>query len=101
MNILITGGAGFLGYHLAQFLKRKGHTITLLDLHEFDKKEYPGNYNLVIGDVRDKQLVSALTKGTDMIIHAAAALPLEKPEEIRTTTVDGTRIVLQAALKNK
>jgi len=101
MNILITGGAGFLGYHLAQFLKKKGHTLTLLDLHAFDKKEYPGNYNLVIGDVRDKRLVYSLAKRADVIIHAAAALPLEKAEEIRTTTVNGTRIVLQAALKNK
>lgn len=101
MNILITGGAGFLGYHLAQFLKKKKHTLTLLDLHEFDKKEYPGNYNLIIGDVRDTRLMTALAKKSDMIIHAAAALPLAKPAEIRSTTVQGTRVVLNAALRNK
>ena len=101
MNILITGGAGFLGYHLAQFLKKKNHTLTLLDLHEFDKKEYPGSYNLVLGDVRNKRLVSVLAKKSDMIIHAAAALTLAKPEEIRSTTVQGTRVVLNAAHQNK
>ncbi len=101
MKILITGGAGFLGYHLAQYFQKKGAELTLLDIHGFDKKEYPGNYNLVIADVRDKQKVLELSRGVDYIIHCAAALPLSRGVEIMDTNVNGIKNVLEAGLRNK
>src|SRR3990167_7862468 len=101
MKILITGGAGFLGLHLASYLDKKNHKLTLVDLQEFDKSEYKGNVRLVICDVRDKRKLAGIIKGQDVIIHAAAALPLWKKEDIYTTNIDGTKNVLELAKKHK
>ncbi len=101
MKVLITGGAGFLGLHLASYLKKKKHNLTLVDIQEFDKEEYKGNYILKVCDIRNKKKLSEIIKGKDIIIHAAAALPLWKKEDIYTTNIDGTRNVLELAKKYK
>ena len=97
MKILITGGAGFLGLHLAKFLSKKRWHVTLLDIADLDKREYPSNCTFVKGDVRDKKLVNKVTRDQDAVIHAAAALPLWKAEEILDINVNGTKNLLQAA----
>jgi nucleoside-diphosphate-sugar epimerase len=97
MHILITGGAGFLGLHLAHKLAEQGHTLTLLDVGKFYSEEYPGGVNMHTGDVRDVKLLYHLMHNVDGVIHAAAALPLWKPHQIFATNVDGTRMVLEAA----
>lgn len=97
MKVLITGGAGFLGFHLAEYLSRKGKKLTLVDIHEFDTKEYGGNYKLVMGDIRNKKQMEPLIKAHDVIIHCAAALPLWKPEDIYTTNINGTKNILELA----
>ena len=101
MNILITGGAGFLGLHLASYLYKKDHKLTLVDIQEFDKKEYKNNYKLEICDVRDKKKLNSLIKGQDIIIHAAAALPLWKKEDVYSTNIEGTKNILELAKKHK
>ncbi|MBI3396779.1 MAG: NAD(P)-dependent oxidoreductase [Spirochaetia bacterium] len=101
MKYFITGGAGFLGYHLVQALAKKKEKITLYDIAEYTPGDYPKDVKCVHGDVRDLQALIAASKGHDVIIHAAAALPLWKKEDIMTTTVDGTRAVLEAAKANK
>jgi nucleoside-diphosphate-sugar epimerase len=98
MKILITGGAGFLGMHLASYFEIKGHQLTLADIHDFDKKEYPGNYKLALLDIRDPKF-NNLIRGQDVIIHAAAALPLQSKEEILSVNITGTKNVLSAAKK--
>ncbi len=100
MNVLITGGAGFLGLHLASYFEKKKHNLTLLDIHDFDRLEYPGNYKLLQLDIRDKDKLQEACKQQDIIIHAAAALPLWKKEDIYTVNSDGTRNVIEAAEKN-
>lgn len=101
MKILITGGGGFLGLHLARYFSRKKIPLTLLDLHGLNKNEYPNGCKFVIGDVRDKKLIDKLTRQNDIVIHTAAGLPLWKPEEIISINIDGTRNMLESALKNK
>lgn len=101
MKILITGGAGFLGLHLAEFLEKKGHALILADIADFDRKEYPGSYRLVPADIRNRDAITKLIKGQDMVIHAAAALPLSSRETIFTTNVDGTQNVLAAAIQHR
>ena len=101
MKTLITGGAGFLGMHLASYLHKKGFTLTLLDIQEFNKEEYRDDYSLQTCDVRNKNKLTEIIKGQDVIIHAAAALPLWKKEDIYSTNVDGTRNVLELAKKHK
>ena len=101
MKYFITGGAGFLGYHLTTFLKTKKHDITLYDIDTYPEDDYdPKKVKCLNGDVRDMDALVKATKGMDVIIHAAAALPLWSKEDIMTVTVDGTRNVMEAALKN-
>jgi len=101
MKILITGGAGFLGLHLAHYFSKKKYNIYLLDIADFDKKEYPKNSNFIKADVRDRSLIDKYTKNMDYVIHAAAALPLWKDKEIMEINVSGTKNILIASLKNK
>jgi nucleoside-diphosphate-sugar epimerase len=95
---LVTGGAGFLGINLVRHLLELGHQVTSLDLNAFDYPERP-RIREVRGDIRDPATVADATRGADVVVHAAAALPLYPPEEIRSTDVDGTRNVLEAALR--
>ncbi len=97
MKVLITGGAGFFGLHLANKLAAQGHTVALLDIADFDPQEYPAGVTFHRGDVRDVRLLHRLLEGMDAVVHAAAALPLWKPQEIFSVNVDGTRMVLEAA----
>jgi len=101
MNVLITGGAGFLGLHLSKLFHEKKANITLVDIAPYNKKEYSKNCLFVNGDVRDKKLMATLVKNKDVVIHAAAALPLWSKKEIFDTNVNGTKIVLDASFKNK
>lgn len=100
MKILITGGGGFLGFHLASYLNKKGNKLTLVDIQKFDNTEYPRSTTFAICDVRSKGL-EKLIKGQDVVVHAAAALPLWKKEDIYSTNVDGTGNVLELAKKHK
>lgn len=99
-RVLVTGGAGFLGYHLAQNLPPKGVAFMAFnDIAPFFEDEYPEGSLLVNVDVRDKDAMRALIRDNriDIIVHAAAALPLWPREEIMSTNIEGTRNVLELA----
>ncbi|MEX2425385.1 MAG: NAD(P)-dependent oxidoreductase [Thermomicrobiaceae bacterium] len=95
---LITGGTGFLGVRLTRYLQSKGQSVTSYDLDDSFSEEVFDEVNVVIADVRDRQALDEACKNVDVVIHAAAALPLYTRHEILTTTIDGTRNVLDAAL---
>jgi nucleoside-diphosphate-sugar epimerase len=97
MKIVITGGAGFLGYHLSQGLKQ--HDLVLVDIADFVASEIPPGTTTVQADVRDADAMEQAFAGADVVIHAAAGLPLWKPSEIRSVNLQGTRTVLEAAAK--
>lgn len=101
MKVLITGGAGFLGLHLAEQLHKKKHALTLVDIHPFDEDEYTNEYALKMIDVRDAEKLESIIKGQDTVVHCAAALPLWKKEDIYSTNIDGTRNVLESSLRHK
>lgn len=94
---MITGGAGFLGINLVRHLLARGHSITSLDIAPFDYEDCRGRIREVRGDIRDPAAVKKAAEGAQIVVHCAAALPLYTPEDIRTTDLDGTRNVLQAA----
>lgn len=94
---MVTGGAGFLGINLVRYLLARGHTVTTLDIEPFDYEDCRGRIREVRGDIRDTAAVKKATEGAQIVVHCAAALPLYSPEDIRTTDLDGTRNVIQAA----
>ncbi|HEC22107.1 MAG TPA: NAD-dependent epimerase/dehydratase family protein [Chloroflexi bacterium] len=97
---LITGGAGFLGINLIRYLLEKGHPVTSLDIAEFDYPERD-RVTVITGDIRNREDVDRAMEGIDIVVHAAAALPLYKPEDIFSTDIEGTRTVLQSALEHR
>ena len=94
----VTGGAGFLGINLVRHLLALGHGVTSIDVVDFDYPERP-RIREVRGDIRDPAAVARAVEGADVVVHCAAALPLYTAEEIRSTDIDGTRNVLDAALR--
>ena len=99
MIFLITGGAGFLGANLIRYLTSKGHALKSLDLATFDHPGENDNVGIITGDIRDKDTVEQACRGVNIVVHAAAALPLYAPREIFSTDIDGTRNLLNAAEK--
>jgi UDP-glucose 4-epimerase len=107
MKYLITGGAGFIGSHLADALIGLGHEITSLDnLSTGSMKnvsQLDGRVKFVKGDIRDVRLVTELIADCDVVFHMAAALGvstiLESPMESMSTNILGSEVVLSSASK--
>lgn len=95
-KVLITGGAGFLGINLVRFLLKRGYEVISYDIADFD---YPERDEIIEirDDVRNRDGVKKAMQGVDYVVHAAAALPLYKKEDIFSTDVNGCRNVLEEA----
>jgi len=94
----ISGGAGFLGLHLARRLLADGHAVRTLDIAPLADAELEASVEELRGDVRDPAASAGLVAGADVLVHAAAALPiLGSREEIRSVNVGGTATLLAAA----
>jgi nucleoside-diphosphate-sugar epimerase len=97
MKILITGISGFLSINMVRNLLAKGYKdIAGIDLVDFDYPERD-QIKFLQGDIRDRAAVKSIIQGAEIVIHTAAALPLYTPEEIYSTDVQGTKILLEEA----
>jgi UDP-glucose 4-epimerase len=107
MRVLITGGAGFIGSHLADHYVAAGDEVTILDNFSTGSKSniahLDGKIATVDGDIRNIELVESLTKDADLVLHMAAALGvntiLESPLESMSTNITGSEVVLNASAK--
>jgi len=98
MRWAISGGAGFLGLHLARRLLADGHSVRTLDVVPLDEPELERSVEELRGDVRDQAAAAKLAAGADVVVHAAAALPIRGSREaITSANVGGTATVLAAA----
>jgi UDP-glucose 4-epimerase len=104
-NFLITGGAGFVGSHLAAELVSKGNKITILDDLNTGKinnlEKIKEKINFIKGDIRDLDLLREICKDKDGVFHQAARASVqesfEKPDEYHDVNVKGTENVFTAA----
>jgi UDP-glucose 4-epimerase len=111
MRYLITGGAGFIGSHLAEYLLARGNKVMILDdlstgsvenIRHLKKSE---GFECFFDSVQNKQQLAELVDESDVIFHLAAAvgvrLIIESPVRTIETNVNGTQLVLKAACKKK
>ncbi len=111
MRYLITGGAGFIGSHLAEALLREGHTVTILDdlstgaIRNIDHLKSRPSFHYVIDTIFNHPLVAELVDDCDALFHLAASvgvkLIVESPVRTIETNVKGTEAVLACAHKKK
>lgn len=111
MRFLITGGAGFIGSHLAERLVQRDDHVTVLDdlstgsLQNIEHLKSTGLLDFHLGKIQDRQTAQELVDRADFVLHLAAALGvkliLEKPVESMETNVSGTQTVLEAAARSR
>ncbi|OGX47306.1 MAG: hypothetical protein A2243_01810 [Omnitrophica WOR_2 bacterium RIFOXYA2_FULL_38_17] len=108
MNILVTGGAGYLGAVMVPKLLKEGHKVTVLDNFMYDQTSlldccYDQDLTIVRGDTRDKVLVKKLLKDADAVFPLAcltgAPLCKKEPEAAKAILLDAVRMIL--GLKSK
>jgi UDP-glucose 4-epimerase len=109
MRAFITGGAGFIGSHLADALIARGDTVTILDNMSTGSQaniaHLEGKITTHTGDIRDQALVEKLVADSDIVFHMAAALGVKNIMEHTIESIDrnfnGSEVVLNAATKHK
>lgn len=110
MKVLVTGGAGFIGSHLATNLLEQGRSVRILDNFSTGKREnieeltrqFNGNQlEILEGDLRDASCVGEAVRGVEIIFHSAAfvSVPrsIDEPQECFDVNVTGTHLLLEAA----
>lgn len=107
MKALITGGAGFIGSHLAERLVKDGEEVTVLDnlstgsLKNIEGLQKEPQFDFVEGDVRNEGLIRPLVERSEAVFHLAAAVGVkliaDRPVHTIETNISGTEAVLEAA----
>ena len=111
MRFLITGGAGFIGSHLAEHLLDRGDRVVLLDnlstgsMENIRHLKTSDRLSYHLDNIENRQLLAELVDDADMIVHLAAAvgvkLIVESPVRTIETNVNGTQLILEAACKKR
>ena len=111
MNVLITGGAGFIGSHLAERHLQMGDQVAIIDnlstgsITNIQHLEERKDLKIVIDDVLNEEIMRELVDDCDLIYHLAAAVGvdfiIDNPLQSLTTNIKGTEIILELANEKK
>ena len=105
-TILITGGAGFVGSTFSRIAMEKGHSIRIVDNLSSGSQEVAEELQklgaeIIIGDIRDSDVMDSALQGVDSVVHLAAQisvpLSMEYPEETADINIHGTQVVIDHA----
>jgi dTDP-glucose 4,6-dehydratase len=105
MKILVTGGAGFQGSHLSNYLVKEGHDVSVLNLPsevaDRNVSQMDERINVVFGSVTDADLVNEMVVGTDVVFHLAAKVNVDESLQdpamyLEHNVMPGTLNVLEA-----
>jgi len=109
MKALVTGGAGFIGSHLAERLLNDGDKVVVVDnlstgsLKNIENFKNKGDFEFVEGDICNAELMESLVKQSEVIFHLAAAVGVkliaDNPVHTIETNISGTEVVLDAVNK--
>ncbi|HNQ93591.1 MAG: NAD-dependent epimerase/dehydratase family protein [Anaerolineales bacterium] len=105
MKTLVTGGAGFIGSHIAEALLARGDSVRVLDNFSAGKREniaaIAKDVEIIEGDLRDSSRVGEAVRGMDAVFHSAAfvSVPqsMDEPQECFDINVSGTHLLLESA----
>lgn len=112
-KFLVTGGAGFIGSNICEYLLNEGHVVRVLDNFssgteenlEFTQGLGKDKFDLIRGDIRDRAICEQACVGMDYVLHQAAlrSVPksLKEPESYNEVNINGILYMLQAAVKSK
>jgi nucleoside-diphosphate-sugar epimerase len=100
MKVLLTGGSGFLGSHVAEQLTEAGHSVRALVRASSDTRflRSLSGVELAVGGVEDAEAVRAAMEGAEAVIHAAGLVKARGPAEFARVNAEGTGNLLQAAI---
>jgi nucleoside-diphosphate-sugar epimerase len=110
-SYLITGGAGFIGSHIAETLLKEGHLVRILDNFSTGRREniqilrtaFASTLEIMEGDIRDRRMCDRAVFGLDYVFHQAAQISVPQsildPETTQEVNIKGTLNVLQAGQK--
>jgi UDP-glucose 4-epimerase len=109
MKVLVTGGAGFIGSHLAEQLLKDGQEVKVIDnlstgsLKNIESFKSKPKFDFVEGDVRNAGLMETLVEQSDVVFHLAAAVGVkliaDRPVHTIETNIGGTEVMLDVANK--
>lgn len=102
MRILVTGGSGFLGSHLADALSKHGHDVVLFDVEASPYRQ--DSQEMIVGDILDRNAINEAMKGCEVIYHLAAVADLDEaiksPSQAIEVNIIGTANALEMARTN-
>ena len=107
-NVLVTGGAGFIGSHLVEHLVKKNYSVTVFDRYNstnhwgwLENSNHKKDFKVILGDIRDYDSVNKALKGNDEVFHLAALIGIPysyiSPLAYLKTNVEGTYNVLESS----